>query len=81
MKQQYACLAVLLAASVACQKPAGSQSSQASAAKPGVPAAAADLGGEIPAGIGGQHDDPRDEEAADERQRPRVLLQVLLCSA
>ncbi len=45
MKQQYVCLAVLLAASVACQKPAASQSSQASAAKPGAmapaPAAAA----------------------------------------
>jgi peptidyl-prolyl cis-trans isomerase C len=41
VKQQYVCLAVLLAASVACQKPAASQSSQASAAKPGATPAAA----------------------------------------
>ena len=40
MKQQYVCLAVLLAASVACQKPAASQSSQAPAAKPGATPAA-----------------------------------------
>ena len=33
--KQHVCLAVLLAASVACQKPAASQSSQAPAAKPG----------------------------------------------
>jgi peptidyl-prolyl cis-trans isomerase C len=40
VKQQYVCLAVLLAASVACQKPAASQSSQAPAAKPGATPAA-----------------------------------------
>jgi peptidyl-prolyl cis-trans isomerase C len=40
VKQQYVCLAVLLAATVACQKPAASQSSQAPAAKPGATPAA-----------------------------------------
>jgi peptidyl-prolyl cis-trans isomerase C len=38
--QQYVCLAVLLAASTACQKPAASQSSQAAAAKPAITATA-----------------------------------------
>lgn len=38
MKQQYVCLAVLLVASMACQKPAASQASQGTASKPGTPA-------------------------------------------
>ena len=40
MKQQYVCLAMLLAAGVACQKPAASQSSQAPAATAGATAPA-----------------------------------------
>ena len=48
MKQQYVCLAVLLAAGIGCQKPAASQSSQASASKPAAPATPVAPGAPVP---------------------------------
>ena len=67
VKQQYVYLAVLLAASVACQKPAASQSAQASASKPGATAttAPAPRDGSGRHGTRNRRSGPRDAAAAE----------------